>query len=193
MRRLRAASASILSARLSLSAVSSSTELLAVLASDPSFLSRSMTSWLERFRSLASWKTLTFPIRLPSLRPLARSLDAGHGHGFLGPALFHRFGVRRFAVRRSGILRGRLRRRVRRRLLVGLAALLLRLLRGHALRLHALALHAGGLLGVAAVPVRLGRGRRLADLLRGLGPHPVDLLQVLHRHLQDVLQARHAR
>ena len=32
-----------------------------------------MTSWLERFRSLASWKTLTFPIRLTllaaSLRP----------------------------------------------------------------------------------------------------------------------------
>ena len=44
-----------------------------------------MTSWLERSRSLASWKTLTFPIRLPSLarllgrraRPPRRRASAG--------------------------------------------------------------------------------------------------------------------
>src|ERR1043166_587304 len=77
MRRLRVVSRSILSARLSLSAVSSSTELDAVLASTPSFLRRSMTSWLGRFRSLASWKTLTFPIRLTPLRPVRHALRGG--------------------------------------------------------------------------------------------------------------------
>src|SRR5687767_1886272 len=63
MRRLREVSASILKARFSLSAVSSSTELDAVFTSTPSLRSRSTTSWLERLRSLASWKTLTFVIR----------------------------------------------------------------------------------------------------------------------------------
>src|SRR6188768_632505 len=63
MRRLREVSASILKARFSLSAVSSSTELEAVFTSTPSLRSRSTTSWLERLRSLASWKTLTFVIR----------------------------------------------------------------------------------------------------------------------------------
>src|SRR5260221_8411713 len=77
MRRLRVVSWSILSARLSLSAVSSSTELDAVLASTPSFLRRSMTSWLGRLRSLASWKTLTFPIRLTPLRPVRHALRRG--------------------------------------------------------------------------------------------------------------------
>jgi hypothetical protein len=47
----------------SLSAVSSSTELEAVFTSTPSFFRRSMTSWLESFRSRASPKTLTFAIR----------------------------------------------------------------------------------------------------------------------------------
>src|SRR6185295_19756058 len=80
MRFLREVNASILSARLSLSAVSSSTELEAVLRSIPSFLRRSITSWLERFRSLASWKTLTFPIRLPSLaRVLPRAFPNRRG------------------------------------------------------------------------------------------------------------------
>src|SRR5262245_64404422 len=66
MRFFRVVSWSIFRARRSLSAVSSSTELLAVLTSSPSFLRRSTTSWLDRPRSRASWKTLTFPIRLPS-------------------------------------------------------------------------------------------------------------------------------
>src|SRR5687767_8054063 len=74
MRFLRAVSWSIFRARRSLSAVSSSTELLAVLTSSPSFLRRSITSWLERPRSRASWKTLTFPIRLTSLAGLLRAL-----------------------------------------------------------------------------------------------------------------------
>src|SRR6185503_17447734 len=99
--------ASILRARFSLSAVSSSTELLAVLTSIPSFFRRSMTSWLERFRSLASWKTLTFSIRLSPLavghdlsgglrdlvpgrlRPLVRDggLPLHLGRGLVGPRL----------------------------------------------------------------------------------------------------------
>jgi hypothetical protein len=44
--------------------VSSSTELDAVFTSTPSFWSRSITSWLESFRSRARLKTLTFAIRL---------------------------------------------------------------------------------------------------------------------------------
>src|SRR5262245_26750036 len=76
MRFLRAVWASILRARFILSAVSSSTELEAVLASMPSFLRRSMTSWLESPRSRASWKILTFPIRLPSI-----ALGLRHGGG----------------------------------------------------------------------------------------------------------------
>src|SRR5512144_703935 len=56
--------------RRSLSAVSSSTELEAVFASTPSFFRRSMTSWLVSFRSRASVKTLTFPIRRILLCPL---------------------------------------------------------------------------------------------------------------------------
>src|SRR5215470_8516169 len=101
MRRLRAVSASILSARLSLSAVSSSTEEDAVLTSMPSFLRRSMTSWLGRPRSLASWKTLTFPIRLTPLpRPFRHGLPGRLRRFLEGPlrgslrALAHLLGRR---------------------------------------------------------------------------------------------------
>src|SRR5687768_17278918 len=142
MRRLRDVRASILRARFSLSAVSSSIELLAVLASTaPSFFSRSMTSWLERFRSLASWKTLTFPIRLPSVLRNRDRLVRG------------RFRFRRRlrpVVRlRFRLLLGELR--------FGQAAVFFGLLEGEALRLRALGLLARQLLGVAAVPVHLGR------------------------------------
>src|SRR5215216_2368396 len=82
MRLLRVVSWSILSARRSLSAVSSSMELLAVLTSIPSFFKRSITSWEERPRSRASWKTLTFPIRLTSLAGLLRALH--HCRGLFG-------------------------------------------------------------------------------------------------------------
>src|SRR6188768_3385331 len=125
MRRLRDVRASILSARFSLSAVSSSIELLAVLASTaPSFFSRSMTSWLERFRSLASWKTLTFPIRLPSV---IRDRD--------------RFVSGRFRRRLRPVVRLRLRLLLG-QLGLGQAALLFRLLGGEALLLGALRLDA---------------------------------------------------
>src|SRR5688572_27524391 len=159
MRRLRLVRASILRARLSLSAVSSSMELEAVLTSTPSFFSRSMTSWLERSRSLASWKTLTFNIRLPSLaRPLA-----GHrrGHGFgLGRLVPRRpaFGLRG-GVFRPGVLGARLLGRGRclrgggllgGGLLFGQAPRLL--LRRRLLRGQPLGLEARGLLGVALVP-----------------------------------------
>src|SRR5688572_21908859 len=155
MRRLRAVRASILSARFSLSAVSSSIELLAVLASAPSFFSRSMTSWLERFRSLASWKTLTFPIRLPSpLRRFAARLSAGDGDGFALRGLGRRFRFRRrfrAVVRlRFRLLLGQLR--------LGQAAILFRLLGGEALVFDPLRLEARGLLGVLAIPFDLGRG-----------------------------------
>src|SRR4029450_5823215 len=147
MRRLRVVSWSIFSARLSLSAVSSSTELDAVLASTPSFLRRSMTSWLGRFRSLASWKTLTFPIRLTPLRPVRHALRGG-----FRPLLGH-------ALRRGLVaLRGRaLGRRAFRRLglrllgqglLFGQAPLFLGLLGGQALGLDALGFDARGFLGV---------------------------------------------
>src|SRR5687768_12147185 len=163
MRRLRDVRASILSARFSLSAVSSSIELLAVLASTaPSFFSRSMTSWLERFKSLASWKTLTFPIRLPSV---IRRI----GHA-----------ARRLRARdRQRLVRGRFRFRRRLRTVVrlgfrlllgqlrlGQAAVLFGLLEGEPLRFRALRLLARQLFGVAAVPVDLGRDGRFADLLR---------------------------
>src|SRR5215475_2796703 len=114
MRRFRAARASILSARLSLSAVSSSTELEAVFTSIPSFLSRSMTSWLERLRSLASWKTLTLTIRLSPLarhRVLARTLGVRRlaavlaGAGFPGGS-FAGLAVRRFRSLGAGRLSG---------------------------------------------------------------------------------------
>src|SRR5262249_2979729 len=183
MRRLRVVSWSILSARLSLSEVSSSTELDAVLTSMPSFLRRSMTSWLERFRSLASWKTLTFPIRLTPLRPFR--------HGLAGRLR----GLERGRRRRRRRLRARHRVRLRARggllgsglllgggllpgggLLLAQPPLLLRLLGHQALRLRALGLRALGLrprrlLRVLAVPFRLGRGGRLPDLLRRLGAH----------------------
>src|SRR5690242_6358145 len=130
MRFLRAASASILRARFSLSAVSSSTELDAVFTSIPSLRRRSMTSWLSIPRSRASWKTLTFPIRLPSLARV-----------FAGEAQIT-LGLRDRFFRGCGLL------------FCGL------LFRG--LLLSRL------LIGVALVPVRAGRGGRLADLLDGL-------------------------
>src|SRR6185295_7364555 len=176
MRFLREVNASILSARLSLSAVSSSTELEAVLTSIPSFLRRSITSWLERFRSLASWKTLTFPIRLPSL---ARVFPHGLAHR-------GRFAFRRRRHRGRGCVRLRRARRllgrrgrlgVRRRLLLRLPP---RLFLGRGLlRREPLRLLAGRLLGVAAVPFLLGDGGRLADLLRGLVPDALDRGQLL--------------
>src|SRR5262249_35807181 len=145
MRRLRVVSWSILSARLSLSEVSSSTELDAVLTSTPSFLRRSMTSWLWRFRSLASWKTLTFPIRLTPLRPFRDRLPRGRGCLERG-LLRRRFrGLRDL---RALLVAGTVRVLLRQRLLLGQAALLLRLLRGEALGLHALRLGARGLLRV---------------------------------------------
>src|SRR6185295_13129287 len=145
MRFLREVSASILRARFSLSAVSSSTELLAVLTSIPSFLRRSMTSWLGSPRSRASWKTLTLSIRLP---PLDRPFTAGHGRR--GFALFARgFGLRR----RCGSHGFRFRRRClgfRRRC---------GFLGGDAVRLGL-----SRFLGVARVPLRLGENGRLANL-----------------------------
>src|SRR5262249_1079535 len=101
MRFLRVVSASILSARRSLSAVSSSTELLAVLTSIPSLCRRSITSWLERPRSRASWKTLTFPIRLTSLGGL---LGALHDGRFLGLGGLFGGGLRLFRL--SGAVAG---------------------------------------------------------------------------------------
>src|SRR5687768_14555304 len=138
MRRLRDVRASILRARFSLSAVSSSIELLAVLASTaPSFFSRSMTSWLERFRSLASWKTLTFPIRLPSvIRDRHR-----FGRGCVCFRLRRRLRtvVRLRRVRRSlGLLCLSL---LFRELGLGQAAILFRLLEGEPLRLGLLGRH----------------------------------------------------
>src|SRR4026207_1549973 len=139
MRRLRVVSRSIFSARLSLSAVSSSTELDAVLASTPSFLRRSMTSWLGRFRSRASWKTLTFPIRLTPLRPvghalrgrvrrpLARALRRGRPRRRAGPP-----------PRPAGPRRLALPPLLGRGLLFGQAALFSRLLGGQPLGLDAL-------------------------------------------------------
>src|SRR5438105_5412583 len=118
MRRLRVVSWSILSARLSLSEVSSSTELDAVLTSTPSFLRRSMTSWLGRPRSLASWKTLTFPIRLTPLRPVCHDLT-----GRLGRLVERGVRTRRRLGRLSLVS---LRRRLGGGLLLGQAALLLR-------------------------------------------------------------------
>src|SRR5262249_3580956 len=91
MRRLREARASILTALLSLSAVSSSTELLAVFTSTPSLFKRSMTSRLEIPRSRASWKTLTFTIRFASLaRRVARGDRGGLALARRRP--FHRLG-----------------------------------------------------------------------------------------------------
>src|ERR1041384_2198069 len=123
MRRFRVVSWSILSARLSLSAVSSSTELDAVLASTPSFLRRSMTSWLGRFRSRASWKTLTFPIRLTPLRPVRHALR-GWFRRLFGSAL-----------RRGRLGRLRLLRLLGLGLLFGQAPLFFRLLCGQPLGL----------------------------------------------------------
>src|SRR6185295_19996602 len=113
MRFLRAVRLSILMARFSLSAVSSSTEELAVLASAPSFLRRSITSWLERFRSLASWKTLTLPIRLTLLvRPFARygghhrdRLSLGGRSGRAACGLFRGRPRLRRGLLRCGLLR----------------------------------------------------------------------------------------
>src|SRR5438552_8948434 len=197
MRRLRVVSWSILSARLSLSEVSSSTELDAVLTSTPSFLRRSMTSWLGRPKSLASWKTLTFTIRLTPLRRPFRDALAGRL-----PRLFEgRLGRLWLGGLRGlrGLFRdraGRLGRLLGQRLLLGQAALFFRLLgrllRGQALRLRALGLDPRRLFRVLAVPFRLGHSGRLADLLRRLGTHALDLLQLLVRHLQDVGEAGHA-
>src|SRR5687768_11193935 len=177
MRRLREASASIFSARLSLSAVSSSTELLAVFTSMPSFFSRSITSWLERFRSLASWKTLTFTIRLPSPRPVPGDLTHRG-------CLRLRFGPFAAAVAGSRRLRGHLRGfGFRRRLGFGRRQRR-RLLRREALRLHALRFDARGLLGVAAVPVQLRAGGRLAQRFElGARADALDRLQLLVAHL----------
>src|SRR5262245_50256963 len=71
MRFFLAVSASILNARLTLSARSSSTELEAVLASPPSFFKRSMTSALSTPRSRASWKTRTLCIHVTPAFPAA--------------------------------------------------------------------------------------------------------------------------
>src|SRR6185295_2498687 len=175
MRFFRAVNASILRARLSLSAVSSSTELEAVLRSIPSFLRRSITSWLERFRSLASWKTLTFPIRLPSL---ARVFP--HGLAHRGRFAFR--GRGRFGLRSRLLLRRRLLLRLPPRLFLG---------RG-LLGRQALRLLAGRLLGVAAVPFLLGDGGRLADLLRGLVPDALDRGQLLVGHAEEMVEAADA-
>src|SRR6185369_119811 len=147
MRRLRVVSRSIFSARLSLSAVSSSTELDAVLASTPSFLRRSMTSWLGRFRSLASWKTLTFPIRLTPLRPVRHALRGGFRRLFGSALRRGHFGL----LRLLGL-----------GLLFGQTALFFRLLGGQPLRLDALGLGARRFLRVLLVPFRLGGGGGLA-------------------------------
>src|SRR6185436_10338831 len=128
MRRLRVVSRSIFSARLSLSAVSSSTELDAVLASTPSFLRRSMTSWLGRFRSLASWKTLTFPIRLTPLRPVRHALR-GRFRRLFGHAL-RRGRLRALRTLGRRLFRGRGLGLLGQGLLFGQAPLFLRLLRG---------------------------------------------------------------
>src|SRR5688500_2743263 len=161
MRRLREVRASILSARFSLSAVSSSIELLAVLASTaPSFFSRSMTSWLERFKSLASWKTLTFPIRLPSVirrvGPAACRLRARDRQRLVRGRFRSAFRGRRCTVvgLRLRLLLGQLR--------LGQAAILFGLLEGEPLRLRLLGRDPRRLFRVLAVPVDLGRGRRLA-------------------------------
>src|SRR6185503_9401783 len=126
MRFLRAVSASILSARFSLSAVSSSMELEAVFTSTPSFRRRSMTSWLESPRSRASWKTLTFPIRLPSLSALGTVSD-GRRRGLQGLTLRDRSQV---GLGRRGLCLGQP------------PGLLLRLLRGQPLGLLPLRLQA---------------------------------------------------
>src|SRR6186997_736978 len=157
MRRLRDVSKSILSARLSLSAMSSSTELDAVLTSMPSFLRRSMTSWLGRFRSLASWKTLTFPIRLTPLRPVR------HARGGFRCLLRSGFRCGRLFAFRGCALAGRAFRRrglglLGQGLLLGQAAIFLRLLRGQPLGLDALRFDPRRFLGVLLVPLRLGGG-----------------------------------
>src|SRR5258705_401579 len=192
MRRLREVSWSIFSARLSLSAMSSSTELDAVLTSMPSFLRRSMTTWLGRCRSIASWKTLTFPIRFTPLRPVRHALRGGFrcllGSGFRCGRLFAFRGcaLDGRALRRRGLgLLGQ-------GLLLGQAAIFLRLLRGQPLGLDALRFDPRRFFGVLLVPLRLGGGGGLADLLRRLRPDPFDLLQVLVRHLEDVGEAGHA-
>src|SRR3954463_12425966 len=154
MRRFRVVSWSILSARLSLSAMSSSTELDAVLTSMPSFLRRSMTSWLGRPRSLASWKTLTFPIRLPPWRPVGHDLTRRLRRLLeRGVRLRRRLGGRCLVSLRRLLGGGLLLRPAALpppplpggALPLGQAALLLRLLGGHTLRLHALRLHPLGL------------------------------------------------
>src|SRR5262245_38518183 len=191
MRRLREVRASILTALLSLSAVSSSTELLAVFTSTPSLFKRSMTSWLEIPRSRASWKTLTFTIRLTSLA--CRVARGDHG---------------RLALSRRRLLSGLLGRerllglpRFRRGQLGGLGcqALLLlgcRLLRrglfgGQPLRLQPLRFQPGRLLGVPLVPLHLRLDGRLADLLRRLRPDPFDGADLLVGHLEDVREPGH--
>src|SRR5712692_5200202 len=140
MRRFRAVKASILRARFSLSAVSSSTELEAVLTSIPSFLRRSITSWLERLRSLASWKTLTFPIRLPSLARVGSRAFADRRRLAFRRRRFRGRGRLRLRRRRGRLLGGRGRLGLRRGLLLGLPARLLlgrRLLGRQPLRLLA--------------------------------------------------------
>src|SRR4029450_1402465 len=181
MRRLRVVSWSILNARLSLSAVSSSTELEAVFTSTPSLRRRSMTSWLERLRSLASWKNLTFVIRLSPFARRARS-HARH----LARVLFRRHTLRRALGRRLDRRGLVLRRRLLgRRFLCAVIALLAASFRDGGPRLLLRLLVAGGLLGVAAVPLDLGFDRGLADLLGGLGPDGLDPAQVLGGHLGD--------
>src|SRR5262245_50625102 len=201
MRRFREARASILRARFSLSAVSSSTELEAVFTSIPSFLSRSMTSWLERLRSLASWKTLTLTIRLSPLARhgvLARTLGvrrlaavlacAGFACGgfaglgarglFGGRRLFgpRLFGGRLFGLGGGGG-RGLLGLRPPRLFLGG----------------QALGLDPRRFFGVLLLPLRLGRGRGLADLLGRLGPDALDRADLLVGHLQEVVEPGHPR
>src|SRR5262245_53868699 len=152
--------------RRSLSAVSSSTELEAVFTSTPSFFSRSMTSWLESFRSRASPKTLTFAIR-PTL---------------LGSTLRRRGGrLGRLADGGAFCLRRLLGRGFLRRSLFGG-----RLLRGRLVRGGLLGREPLGLGRVARVPVLLCERRRRANPLDRLRPQALERAQVLVRHLGEV-------
>src|SRR5262245_30947748 len=126
-------------------------ELDAVFTSIPSFFNRSMMSWDWSPRSRARLKTLTLPIRttllvrLPAALAFRRALGHRRGLGLRGAGL---------ALRGEPLAFEPLRFRGGR-------------LRGRALREEALLLGGGG---VPRIPLRLGRGRGLAEFLHGLGP-----------------------
>src|SRR6185436_1102818 len=130
MRFFLAVSWSILKARFSLSAVSSSTELLAVLTSRLSFFSRSMTSALSTPSSRASWNTRTLCI---TLVPALHDAGCGRRGGRCARSLARLFGSR--------LLGRRLRERLLGSHARGFGRLLARLL-----------------LGVLLVPLGLGLG-----------------------------------